>query len=615
MPANIDEFLTFRISANDNAGRSGRSAGATSAFPVLIRVRDGAEKWDPGVPGITIQSRIGRIISASITAEALKKIADDENVIAIEASAPPSVSDCVKTIPWVEADVVHTSPGPFQERGQHAIAAFIDDGFDVMHLAFRTPLKTPIDPNTPIELKTRIIALWDQRTTTPSLSPKERMPGVYSQCYGTLHLRDDIDRYLRTGKPEHELGRDTEPGIGGHGTHVASIAAGSPFENEREKFPGGIAPDAKIVVVIVTRHYRNGEPESIGYSVAHVDALKFIADTASHHKLPVVINVSQGQNLGAHDGTTSLEMAFDGITSSGTLPGIVIVKSAGNERTMGTHAEVQAHPGETSVIEWESIDVSRRHDWIELWFSAQDTLAFKLQTPEHGVACSVDSQKTEAKCLRENYSIHMTYKRHHPDNNDSQLALLIHQSEENGRIPPGRWRLEIVASEVHSDGQVMAWTEVSEKRPLRFTTGVSQDRTLTVPGTARTVVDVGACELGELPRLACFSSQGPTRDGRYKPVLTAPGVMVRAALAGTRGDGIKVMSGTSAAAPHVAGAVCLVLSRRSKIMQTCKGLTQFTARDIRQALSCNVSTPNPNWDKGLGFGRLNVRLLMQALVK
>lgn len=81
--------------------------------------------------------------------------------------------------------------------------------------------------------------------------------------------------------------------------------------------------------------------------------------------------------------------------------------------------------------------------------------------------------------------------------------------------------------------------------------------TITVPGDARGAVTVGAVDWhdGAVPR---YSSRGPTLDGRPKPELGGPeGVWSAAhALIGAA----PAFSGTSAAAPHVAGAAALVLS-------------------------------------------------------
>ncbi|HET9325182.1 MAG TPA: S8 family serine peptidase, partial [Candidatus Eisenbacteria bacterium] len=78
------------------------------------------------------------------------------------------------------------------------------------------------------------------------------------------------------------------------------------------------------------------------------------------------------------------------------------------------------------------------------------------------------------------------------------------------------------------------------------------------PGTAKNCLTVGATGNGTMQnQLASFSSRGPTRDGRRKPTVMAPGDLVTSAYASTRYT-YATYSGTSMATPAVAGALALV---------------------------------------------------------
>lgn len=559
---------------------------------VLVRLRE--PEWRREIAGFTRGSQVGNIITGVATKDALEVLQQDPDVVSVEASRSAGIVECAASMPFVGASTAHSPP--LAENGADALVAVIDGGIDVLHEAFRTV--------TGGVAHSRILAVWDQRAssgTTPrqAAAAGTAISGNHRQNYGRYHSRADIDGYIAAGAVPAGFDRDPQ----GHGTHVTSIAAGSPFAG----FPGGVAPEADIVVVIPRMFASPGDPLSLGYSVAHVDALAFVKETAVALGKPVAVNVSLGMNAGAHDGTSLLELAFDEFSGGGRVPGYVLVKSAGNAQQQDIHAQVQVASGAVAAVEWEAQAWPRAQDFIEFWSASSDDLGFVLQAPG-GLSVGVDRANPKTVLhLPSGESCYLTLERFYHDNGDTRLLVLVRRNDNSALTLGGNWQLAIHGNRVVSGGRVDAWIERDNQNALRFTQGQAGEGTVSIPGTARTVVCVGACDVA-VPQVnvQSFSCHGPTRDGRHKPELVAPGHNIVAAWAGTS-TGLVAMPGTSMAAPHVTGALALLQSRRRR-----NGLPPLNAAQIRSALSQCLGGFTGTWNGAGGFGWLDIPALLEA---
>ena len=128
------------------------------------------------------------------------------------------------------------------------------------------------------------------------------------------------------------------------------------------------------------------------------------------------------------------------------------------------------------------------------------------------------------------------------------------------------------------------------------------ETTLTIPSTAGSVITVGAYNSLD-NTLAPFSGRGFTWNTRQvKPDLVAPGVDITSCAVG---GGYESRSGTSMAAPFVAGSCALlmqwgILQNNDALIKN-KKMKAYLIRGARQ-LPFSVSYPNPQ----SGYGALCV---------
>ncbi|MEO1060567.1 MAG: S8 family serine peptidase [Actinomycetota bacterium] len=570
--------------------------------PLLLRLR--SADWSPPA-GLVVHSQVGTFVTGEGDYSQVASLRSDPNVLSIEASRDAGPWECIDSVPFVRATDVHAPP--LAETGSEATVGVIDTGVDVLHEAFLDAEGT-----------SRILAVWDQGGV-PDIhwrTPKDLYPEVFTKDYGVLYDGKLISAMVAGALDPPERLRDPGPSSDGtptpgHGTHVASIAAGRTVG----AFAGGVAPDAGIIAVIprpsIAIDPTHPNPKSIGYSVSHVDALDFLRSAAAAPQIgggrPIAVNVSQGMNAGAHDGLSTLEAAFDELSQQGRRPGFVIVKSAGNEGDANSHAEVEVMHGGIVEISWSSRNAFRPRDYFEFWYEEWLDLRFELVGPGGEVSAMVSAGKPVVQSDLNGNRCSLRLNQFHPDCGDHQLQLIIVPGD--NPIRSGTWRLRIVGdSALARDRIVHGWVERDHSRAVQFLTGDSSASTVTIPGTAKHVITVSACAAAEPLRAPSFSSRGLTRDGRAKPDLCAPGEMVTAA-ASNSGDSraTVAMPGTSMAAPHVTGAIALAMSRRRK-----SGRSQLNSNQILSALRRTARHGLGAHHPAFGFGALDVAAFLKV---
>ena len=521
--------------------------------------------------GLEVRTVAGDVVSGVIHMENVSTLASVEGVVRIESSRPLA-RELDASVPEINASAVHLGPPGF--RGSGVIIGIIDTGIDITHESFRQAGG-----------QSRILSIWDQ-----SLTPQagESNPAGFS--YGVEYSKADIDSALSAPDPTAVVRHVDRSTVSGHGTHVAGIAAGDGSASPANTFVG-VAPEAQIIMVsnIVTT-------QSFGDSTQTLDAVDYIFQKANLLDMPVVINLSQGDNIGPHDGTSMLERGIDNLLGG---KGNIMVKSAGNEGDRNRHAMGTVAAGGNENIELSAVMNDRFDNIVDIWYDGADRFGFSITPPGGAATAVVNPGNTTSLNLPNGNELFVDSTLNDPNNGDNRIYVTVGRGTASF-IENGIWTITLTGQTV-SNGGFHAWIERSNeptftfRRPHR-----TNSHTISIPGTSHEVIAVGSyITTGTgVGNLSTFSSRGPTRDDRPKPEISAPGEWITSARAKgiSQGSGnYHAIRGTSMAAPHVAGVIALMLQKNNN-------LTQQQVRDCLMDHARNDAftgaVPNNNWGAG-----------------
>jgi subtilisin family serine protease len=567
-------MLRFGLEMGEAEGAPAAAArrGKAAAPPVQVLVQYSGEPEVLEKAGLRIRSVNGDVISGVIAVDriaALSEIAQVERMEAARTMQP----DLDLSIVECRANLVHV--GPPGRRGAGVIVGIVDSGIDFTHPSFRHPDGT-----------SRILFLWAQ-----GLTPRagENSPAPFG--YGVEYGKAAIDAALASATPFNAVRHQDPPPF--HGTHVAGIAAGdasAPGQGRPAFTFVGVAPEADLIVVSVT----NNGPEGLGTSSNVLDAVNYVFTRAGTLNKPAVVNMSLGDNLGPHDGTSLLERGIDNLLGA---PGRAFVKSAGNAGADDIHAQGTVATGATVDVLFNQPAGNNTPDQMDVWYRGSDTLRVSIVDPAGNVRGPVNVGAVANLNFPGGNIVRVDHRNNDPFNGDKRVFITI-QLGSAATIAAGNWRLRLFGVSCPGGGRFDAWIQRGPPIPRFLAPHVNSARTISTPGTARKVITAAnyITRGAGVGSLASSSSRGPTRDGRQAPTLAAPGQSIISA----RGhfgsaDPYVGMGGTSMAAPHIAGTIALMFQKnRNRTQDQIRQCLESTARTDAQT----GPVPNTAWGAG-----------------
>lgn len=471
--------------------------------------------------------------------------------------------------------ITQVQEGALGLTGRGVVIGFLDTGIRYDEDVFRNE-----------DGSTRILGIWDQTIQTGE--PPE---GI---LYGTEYKREVIDQALRSDNP-----RDIVPSYdeNGHGTAIASVAAGSRLGNGL-RFVGA-APQADIVMVKLREakpHLKDFFLVSQGVTAyAESDilvALRYLESYAISLVRPLVICFGLGTNFGDHEGHSIMA---DYLNQIATRRSRAVIVCGGNEGNSAHHYHGIPVDGLTETTENVEIRVDGNENGFvaELWGSVPAKHAISIRTPGGEITPKVDFREQNSREFVFIYERTRVQVDHVLVEAGSGEELIFFRFI---NPTPGVWTIQVTISSNSAGNCFHIWLPISEflqsgtyfLRPSPYTT-------LTEPSNVREVITTTTYNDANNSFWA-ESGRGYTRTGRIKPDICSPGVNLSTILGRRTGSSMAVALASGASALFLEWAV--VEGHQPRVES--RELKNYLIRGAER--SPGEDYPSREW----GYGRLDL---------
>jgi len=491
------------------------------------------------------------------------------------------------TVNLSETGSLRVQRPPLNLTGKGTVMVFIDTGIDYTEPVFQNP-----------DGSTRILAIWDQTLRSedyPQWSSPEGIP------YGVEFTREDINRALRGETQPLPTGDEN-----GHGTAMASIAAGSSLENGRRFL--GAAPECDIVVVKLKeakqylRDYYIIRDGALAFQENDIMlGVKYAQNFTIQLYRPIVICLGLGTNMGDHAGNSALDTYLNW---AATKRGQAVVVCGGSEGNAGHHfTQLLSQSSYVNEAPYEDVEIrvgeGEKGFTLEMWGTIPSVFNAGIRSPGGE---TIDRFPVR---LGQSLNFSFVYER----TKISVDSVLVEQGSGDELLffrfqdpTPGVWTIQVSVVGRPHNAVFHMWLPITEF--LTSETYFLQPTpfgTLTEPSLTQDVLTTSTYD-GSNGSFYINSGRGFSRID-IKPDVAAPGVLVPSVLG--------LWTGSSMAAALAAGAVAQFMEwavvQRNDLLAEGKEVKNYFIRGAER--ESNLSYPNREW----GFGKLDINGTFEQL--